>query len=607
MKRIFFLFLLIFQVQLLFAGSSIDLNSIKESVLVYGNEVQFIEDTTKSLTLNDVLTRADYQREKEVSTVKNIDANYWIKLDIVPDESRKWVIEVITPQTENISFYGYANGSFTEYSTGHLHPINSRTYRHKNFVFNLNSVHKPYSVFFKIKSKNKVGFLFKIQTQEHFSAYSLGEYWFLGFYYGILLLLIVYHLVFFIYLRKPVYLFYCLTVLFAGLISASDDGLGIMYVWKSWPEYSQSIGLYLLPLLYIVAFSLYSATFLGKKFRVYQRFILWTLLGYGLLFGLQVISSSQKIYFSQFYATPFIIYYLIFLFIAIKYKYKPAVFFTIGFSFSLFGIIINQLRLLNILEGSVITVYAFNVGVVLEFFSLAMSLAYKVRDDARQKKIAQERKLQLLKEKNEAQENLVKVTKEKERITREINKELEIKVQDRTSQLSDLIDKLKSLNLEYDKENWELKRTVQSEKHSKLVQENLSLKELLQLYPTNYKCWEYLAELKWSAEKNYKCFRCGHENYSINKKNFSRKCSRCSTTHAVTKDSIFHAQKLPLNKLFYLTYLWNSSENLNVKAVADELSISETSLYKFLAKIKAKKEFKKKQKHPIKSWVDIII
>lgn len=603
MKPFHFFLFLVFFAKISFA---LDLHEVKESLLVPPEEVYFLEDSIGEQTFYDVRTNCVFKTQSTFPSVKNTNANYWIKIDVTPDYKRKWVIEVITPQTENVVFYSYRNGKYVEYNTGHLHPTASREYQHKNFVFNLEFAPNHHEVYFKIRSKNKVGFLFKIHSQEHFTAYSLGEYWFLGFYYGLLVLLVIYHLVFFIYLRNPLYLFYCLTVVFAGLTSMSDDGLGIMYVWNSVPQWSQSIGLYVLPIAFIIAFSFYAYFFLGNRFRAFQKLILYGLGTYLIAFIFQLIFSSEKVYFSGFYSIPFVFYYAIFLYVAIRYKHKPSIFFAVGYSFSLLGIIVSQLRLLGYLEGSVFTVYAFNVGVVLEFLTLALSISYKMRHDGLQKKKNQERRLAILKEKNEAQRKLVEVTAEKERITSEINKDLEIKVQERTSQLSDLIEKLRSLNLDYDKENWELKRSVRSEKHSKLVQENLSLKELFQLYPTNYKCWEYLSELKWGGIQDYTCFRCGHDNYSVNSKNFSRKCSRCSTAHSVTKDSLFHAQKIPLNKLFYITYLWNSSEDINVKVLSDDLDISETSLYKFLAKLKAKKDLKKKQKIAVKSWVDLI-
>lgn len=586
-------------------ADTIDLNLIVEGELVKPSEIGVFEDTSSSLSFQEVQELDAFVFSDVIPSVENVGSNYWLRLNFKNDSSRKWVLEVLSAHTQFISFYQPQKKRYNIQETGHLLDKDSRQYQHKNFVFDLDHSDFSKPFFIKIKSDNKVGFYFKIQDQQTFSGYSLREYLLLGIYYGILILLVVYHAVIFTVIRDKVYLFYALTVFVAGMLSLSDDGLGILYVWDHYKGWSQALGLYILPSLFLIFFAGYSRFFLGNRFQKGKQYITYAVVGYFIIFLIQLIIQEEKVYFSSLYSLPFLVIYGVYVYAYFKQKYKPAIYFLIGFSFSLFGIVINQLRLLGVIDGNAFTVYAFNIGIVLEFLSLALSISYKNKDERRLKKLSKLAELKLIKEKQEAQELMLEAVNEKERVTQEINKTLEVKIVERTSQLNDLISKLKEMNLEYDKENWNLKRSVQAERQSKLKEEKSTLKDILEVYPNPYKCNEFLASLKWQDE-GYTCPKCNYEKYSIHAENFSRKCSRCSSSNSVTKGSLFQAQKLPLNKLFYVTYLWHSSNKINVQELSKELQISEVSLYKFIAKIKAKMDDKNKQKEAVNSWIDLI-
>lgn len=597
------LFILI-SIQSVFS-KEIDLSSIKNGRFIDASEMQILQDSSMSLRFEDIQNSADFKFHKSIETVKDVNSNYWIKFKIKNDATKKWVLEIVSLHTENIFFFQPKYSGYNIIETGHLSEKTTRPYLHKNFIFDLNNSNYSKYFYLKIHSNNKVAFLFKIQNQQHFTSYSTQEYLVLGIYYGMLLLLIIYHLIIFAVIRHKLYFFYSCTVLLAGLISASDDGFGVLYIWNDHREISQYLGLYILPTSFLIFFSIYSISFLGNVYEQGRKIITYTLLSYLGLYGIQLIITNEKVYFPLLYSVPFLAIYAVFLYTYIKTKYKPLLYFLLGFSFSLFGLIVNQLRLLDIVEGNMFTVYAFNVGVILEFLSLALSISYRYKEERRLKRIAQLSEITSIKEKQLAQEKMYQAVSEKEKVTQEINKALEIRVNDRTTQLNDLIQKLRNLNFEYDKENWDLKRSVKTELYSKLRQERITLQQIVELYPSNYKCFEYLSEVKWSGNA-YECPKCGYSKFSVNKDTFARKCSKCSSSNSVTKDSLFQAQKLPLNKLFYITYLFQTGDKINVTKLSEELKISEVSLYKFLSKIKAKNKLLNKSKSEIKSWVDLI-
>lgn len=604
MKRIHYFILLLFVCSLGFSQPTITLTD--QAHVITQQEFQVIVDTTAQLSFEEI-RKTTLPAANHYNAVENINYNYWIKIKFQNPQELNSVFEILTPQTESITFYKPTLKGYQTTITGHLKPYSTREFSHKNFLFDISDANYNKPFYIKINSTNKVGFVFKTQSYKQLLNYSLGEYWFLGFYYGFLALLILYHLVLYFVIRQKVYLFYSLIVLVAGLMSSSDDGLGIIYIWYGVKSWSQSIGLHILPIAYLLAFTLYSTAFLKRKLPTKGKKIIWlTTFIYIGYFIIRHAIASEKLYFSPLYVVPFLVVYGVAFYVYWQRKYKSALFFLIGFSFSLFGLIVTQLRLLGIIPGTWFTVYAFNIGVMLEFLSLAFSLGYKFKEEQRLKIESKNNELRLLIAKRKAEKERFEAVKEQERVTAEINIALEEKVNLKTRQLNDLVARLKTLNIEYDKENWDLRRYIKKEKESKLKQEKLTLKELLEIYPNNYKCYEFLSNLKWQNDQEYICPKCNHPKYSVNKTNFSRKCSRCSTAISATKDSIFESQKLPLTKLFYLAYLWNSSNKINVKDLSNHLKISENSIYNFIKKLEDRKKEKHRQKIIISTWVDLI-
>lgn len=571
---------------------SIDFKKIKDDSLLKYSALSFFEDTSAKKNLNQIHQVFFEEGTSPFRSVQNVNSAYWVKFEFKNDSSRKFVLEIMTPQTENISFYApLHNGEYMEVNTGYLKPFRDRVYLHKNFVFDLYHSYdfgRPFYV--RIQSSNKVGLLFKVRTQQDFTSYSLNEYLLLGLYYGILLVLALYNIILFFSLKRIVYLFYSLTVICAALISSSDDGLGFAYLWSNYPQWSQVLGLYILPATFLVMYSLYSIYFLNNVRVLYKKIIAVVSIIYLLYFLSQLIFSSEKFYFSQLYIIPFLNIYVLYFFVYFKENYLPARFFLVGNTFALIGIVVNQLRLLEVLPGNVFTVYSFDVGILLEFVSLSLSLGYLYNIQ-----ISENEKVQ--RELIKTQEEKIEVINEKNLLAQKVNRELEQKVEERTQELkianekmAELVRKLDGINLDYDKENWQLRTVIRDEKRSLLFNETLNFKEIKDLYPTTESCLLFLSEMKWK-DVQWKC-ECFNEKYSVHDKNYSRKCTRCGRIHSVTAGSIFHSQKLPLPSLFYVAHLVSKGAEMDVSRLSEELDISANSLYKFIKKLKERKEIK---------------
>lgn len=65
-------------------------------------------------------------------------------------------------------------------------------------------------------------------------------------------------------------------------------------------------------------------------------------------------------------------------------------------------------------------------------------------------------------------------------------------------------------------------------------------------------CLEFLASAKW--KDNFKCKKCGHNNYCKGKTPHSRRCTRCKHDESATAHTPFHGCRMPLNLAFQIAY-----------------------------------------------------
>ncbi len=72
---------------------------------------------------------------------------------------------------------------------------------------------------------------------------------------------------------------------------------------------------------------------------------------------------------------------------------------------------------------------------------------------------------------------------------------------------------------------------------SAIFKAELDDKRLEELFQSEEKCYEFLAELKWSD--GYRCRKCGNTNYCPGKTPYSRRCTKCKTEESQLPEQFF--------------------------------------------------------------------
>ncbi len=119
---------------------------------------------------------------------------------------------------------------------------------------------------------------------------------------------------------------------------------------------------------------------------------------------------------------------------------------------------------------------------------------------------------------------------------------------------------------------------------SSLFKNDLDNKQAEELFGSDEKCYEFLADLKWSG--GFVCRKCGNSNYCPGKTPFSRRCTKCKSEESPTSDTIFHNCKFPISKAFYIAYnVCRGNEDVSTYEFARRLSLRQMTCWNFKAKI----------------------
>lgn len=120
---------------------------------------------------------------------------------------------------------------------------------------------------------------------------------------------------------------------------------------------------------------------------------------------------------------------------------------------------------------------------------------------------------------------------------------------------------------------------------SVIFKKELNKKQLDELFQSDEKCFEFLADLKWS--EGFVCRKCGNDNYCPGKTPHSRRCTKCKTEESATTGTIFHNCKFPVSKAFYIAYnVCKGKEDLSTYEYARRLSLRQMTCWNFKTKIR---------------------
>jgi two-component system, sensor histidine kinase LadS len=582
--------------------------SLLEEHVVGGSALEIFEDKDKSITITDILNGNPKftLNHKPFASNENLSSAYWLKIILRNDSEifKHFILESYSLNTYSLQLYYVDEKGFVHrQETGEAIPYPDRTHQHKNLVLDLPMPENGGERIFYIRvySDHTSGFDFHIKSLNWFLFYSNNEYYLLGFYYGILCIMAVYNLIIFLTIRARVHLYYVFYIVSGIFASLNEDKLGFQFLWRESPALNPVLAYHITPAALIITFALYALEFLNLR-KMHKNF--W----YGIIgaTGLYMVLFTINIFFTIgdplrfFYVLPFLVICAASLNSLLK-GYRAARLFVVGATFILLSIILIQLRALGLMEGNILTVYLLNYSLVIESVILSIALSDRIKLIQRDKEKAQ---LEVIRElrKNERLQNIVtRQLQEKHLLQEKVNRELEEKVQERTLELKQANEQIRQMNELLDADNKKLEINVQELSKARIMLKGVDFEEFSKIYPDEDSCYRFLSDLKW--KNGYKCKKCGYGNFCEGQTEYSRRCTKCRYDESATAYTIFQGIKFPINKAFYILFLFYSSkEKLTSTEISRILFLRQKTCWSFIHKIVETR--KNKTASPKKSKID---
>lgn len=389
--------------------------------------VTYYEDISAHLNLSEIINL----KSKNAFTVStaadlinnNTSSTYWLNFNLKNKTDKPFRIELFDFDLDEVSlFIPDSTDKYIEYKAGYSYPFSFREVNHKNISFQISIPDGlTTNAYMRFKSNRHNVLEPIVRSYDKFLDYGFTEYILLGIFYGLMLLMIFYNFLYFTLLRKLYFLYYVLYGVGILLYLSAENGTGFQFIWPAYPEfnvYSSVIGLYVgISAMLFFTYRFLHLSITGSK-KV-KQFLVYAFIVRTLTFILQLIYPEG---FRWELVDIILIQIVLFAGIS-RFQYRPAKWFIIAFIFLDVSFLISGLEGFDLIASNIVTVYSFNVGIILQFIFLSIAVGESIRET--------------YKLKNEADAKLLQEYKKNDELKEKINRELEQLVRERTSALED--------------------------------------------------------------------------------------------------------------------------------------------------------------------------
>jgi hypothetical protein len=429
MKRLklLFLFFLIILTQKVYSNDTIVYNNEK-TIQSIGNSIYLLKDESNLLNFNDVINSNEFEKSKDNVPNVGISTNtFWIRFTVKNElANRRILLQLQYPILDEVVFYSpIGNNKFDSILAGELLPFHERKINNQNHLFYLDIQQGEASTYYmKVRSGEQIQLPLLIGAQQPVYEDLIQKDLVFGLYIGIILVMAIYNLFVYFTVRDKSYLYYVSYIVFVGLTQAVLQGYGFKYLWpnSTWLVLQST---FLIPVLNGWTAIAFVKHFLNTKetYPLGNKILNGIFIFYTACF---VLSIMGEFYYAQnLVQLTAMIGSLLTIYIAYKIGkqgYRPANYFLVAWTIFLLSVVVFVLRNFNMLPYNNLTFYALQIGSALEVTLLSFALADKINI--------------YRKEKEESQLEALRISQENERIIREQNIMLEVKVEERTHELN---------------------------------------------------------------------------------------------------------------------------------------------------------------------------
>lgn len=575
-------------------------------------KVDYFLDPQGILKIQDVSAQGFQSRFQKPTNPYLVDSGeegvLWIRVIVENQRNRSheaWFFESWGFDIGKITFFmPEAEGGFSADEAGYKLPFPKREIQHKNFNQILNIRPGETQTFFvKIERSYFMGFSFHLRSHQTFIGHTTNEYFLLGIYYGVLLIVLFFTLYLLANQKQAIYAYFAFFLLTCIWYSLARDGLGFQYIWPNFPELNVLTKRLFTQLLLVFSTLLFANHFVQKlKYSrlvnqaTWGAIVLIIMLTLNQEYGYKIEDLLMLLTFSLILLVPILL--MIRVLITSRQMSWPHAFAMLCMLIALLQSYASEANV-TLFENPVINWYFANPVIFAEVVLFSISIFNQLGQLRKKSMLADKELNQVLLEKNKLQSKLnSKLKKKVKKRTEEINalaEELSKKNEQlllANSQLQKLNQEVVDENISLSLTNKELKEGLEKTIQSMVLMKGFDFNEFKQIFPDKDACCKFLSELKWAD--GYHCRKCGYNKASIST-SYGRRCRNCNYNESATSNTLFHKIKFPIEKAFYMLYLSNRKDvHLTLNELSEVIELRRETCWAFKHKIelaKAKIDF----------------
>ncbi|TGL63652.1 7TM diverse intracellular signaling domain-containing protein [Leptospira sarikeiensis] len=429
-----FVLILIFSAASLFAEEAIPLSSYSEWKRI-STEVYYFEDPTKKSTI-ELVSSPEYTEHFKKSGMDPVNFgqtnfDYWIRITLKNTEktSIRKILEIDYTNIDRVDFFSEnASGKQELFdSSGMSFPYLVRRFNHRNFIYTLDFLPgQTRTYYLRLNTSGGLVFPILLWNPESFYHHNADIHLGLGLYYGIMFVMILYHILIFFSTRDLSYLFFVTNIFGFFGIQLVLTGHGFQYIWSEHPHLQRN--------LYVVftGICMSSLVFFAQKFLNTQenvnKWLNYSLTGTGIIHLILIFSPvvfppeiTVKTSLALSILAPSLV--LIAASVCFFKNYRPARYFLLAFSFLCVSGMFVVLKFANLVGVSRWADDGLYIGSSMSALIFSFALADKINI--------------LKKEKDEAQRKIFEAQKENLEMQKTLNDSLETLVIERTKTIEE--------------------------------------------------------------------------------------------------------------------------------------------------------------------------
>ncbi len=350
--------------------------------------LEVLEDKDSQWTINDLLApgfSTPFKSANGNALNPGITRSvWWVRFELVDSthNGNHWVLDVDYPGIYKVDlFIVDSSDRIVSKHGGALVPFNQREIKDRRTVFRIGSQGSiSQMLYVRFESQSSVVLAMHLRNLQRYMAADHDAQFYLGGFYGSILILVLYNLFLFLAIRDTTYLYYVLYV--AGYVfhQIVVDGLYEEYffpnsVVDSVPIFQMAIGWFL------VFGSLFTQRILSsKRFSplLHKGLMLCAALG-GVVIVLAPIASGQSMNrLLSFVLIPYALIGAAMAIVSLRNRYTPARFYLLAVTGFLVGLSVRVLRVSGVLPLNYLTEYMFQIGMLWEMTLFSFALGDRI-------------------------------------------------------------------------------------------------------------------------------------------------------------------------------------------------------------------------------------